>query len=144
MSVSGPVSGFSGRAKLLRALGATLAIALVASSATPAMAQRWGNGGYNGSGWSQGWGGSGWRGDRYRPYRHRDRGLNAGDVVGIAALIGAVAVIASSASKNSNKNKTTATSRDSYPDYPYNPQGQYDYPANGSSYPSAPYPSGSA
>jgi len=83
--------------------GAVSAAALVMGSVAPAAAR--GPGGWGSGGWSQSnWGSRGWGG-----YRHRDRGLNGGEIIGIAALIGAVAVIASSASKNGK-------SRSSYPD----------------------------
>ena len=78
--------------KMRLGIGAAVMAATLAGSVVPASAR-----GYGG-----GWGGS------YRPY-HRDRGLNAGDVIGIAALIGAVAVIASSAAKDRE-------ARDPYPD----------------------------
>jgi len=85
-------------------IGVTGAIALLAGSVVPAAAQGWGHGGWGGPG--GGWG--------HRPH-YRDRGLNAGDVIGIAALIGAVAVIASSASK-SNKERGTSTEPRDYPE----------------------------
>lgn len=97
-------------------MGMAAAVALLAGSVEPAAARGYGHGGYGPGGWgSGGWSSGGWGGGyRHRHYR-RDRGLNAGDVIGIAALIGAVAVIASSASKNKSER--------SYPD-------NRDYPAN--------------
>lgn len=71
---------------------------MLASGVSPAVARDHHRGGY-GYGYPGGWGGGPYR------YRRHDRGLNAGDVIGIAALIGAVAVIASSASKDRNANR---------------------------------------
>lgn len=76
-----------------RLLGLISAVAMAGAGIAPAAARDHGR---------HGWGspGYGWSGYRpHRHYRHRD-GLDAGDVIGIAALIGAVAVIASAASKD--------------------------------------------
>ncbi|MGE4429245.1 MAG: hypothetical protein AB7E05_00720 [Sphingobium sp.] len=89
-------------------MGLAATAAVLVGSVEPAVAR--GYGGWGSGGWSSGgWGG----GYHHRPYR-RDRGLNAGEVIGIAALIGAVAVIASSASKN--KDAKNRADRRSYPD----------------------------
>lgn len=75
------------------ATGAT-AVAMLVTSVAPALARDHGRYGgydrYHGYGY-----------DRYG-YRHRrhDDGLNAGEVIGIAALLGAVVIIASAASKD--------------------------------------------
>jgi len=70
--------------------GSAVAAALIATSVTPAMAQ-----GYPGYGYNKGWGhgGKGYR-------RHRDRGVDAGDVIAGVAIIGVIAAIAAAASKN--------------------------------------------
>jgi len=101
--------------KLRWIVGMAGAVALVAGSVAPAAARGpggWGSGGWGHNSWgSRGWGGY---------HRHRDRGLNGGEIIGIAALLGAVAVVASSASKNSK-------SRSSYPDdREYREDGYYD------------------
>lgn len=94
-----------------RLLGLVSAAAMVGASVAPAAARDHGRNGWGAPGY--GWGG-------YRPhrhYRHRD-GLDAGDVIGIAALIGAVAVIASAASKDKDHRAPDARAPypDSYPD----------------------------
>lgn len=74
--------------------GTVAGLTLLVGGIAPAVARdhhRPGGYGYPGD-----WGGYPYR---HRPYRGYDRGLGAGDVIGIAALIGAVAVIASAASK---------------------------------------------
>jgi len=81
--------------------------AMLASAATPAMAQR---GWYGGRGYDRGW-------DRGR----HDRVDGLGAFVGIAALFGAVAIIASSA----NKDKRAAQARNAPP--PPDPRGDYSY-----------------
>lgn len=130
---------FSAASKSRRFVGVMLSAALLAGSATPAMAQSWGGGYNSGHSWGSGWSGSGWRNDRYRDryrhYRHRDRGLNAGDVIGIAALIGAVAVIASSASKDKRAKQPDYREYPDAPSYPapssYPTSNQGSYPAAG-------------
>lgn len=84
-----------------RTAGALAMAAMLASAATPAMAQRgWGGGrGYD-RGWDRGY-------DRGR----NDRVDGLGAFVGIAALFGAVAIIASSA----NKDKRAAEARNAPP-----------------------------
>lgn len=76
-----------------RLLGLVSAMAMMGAGIAPAAARDHGR---------YGWGtpGYGWSG--YRPHRHyrHGGGLDAGDVIGIAALIGAVAVIASAAGKD--------------------------------------------
>ncbi|RVT41123.1 hypothetical protein [Sphingobium algorifonticola] len=62
-------------------IGAVVGIGLIAGSIASAEAR------------PRGWGDRGW-------HRHRDNGFNFGDVIGIAALIGAVAVVANSMSKD--------------------------------------------
>lgn len=71
------------------AAGLALA-AMLASTATPALADRGWGGGWNRGGWDRG----GWN-DRYR---RRDNGVAT--AIGVAALIGAVAIVASSAAKD--------------------------------------------
>ena len=102
MERNGTMSG----SKMRWAIGITGAVALLAGSVVPAAAQGWGPGGWRPGGHGGGWG--------HRPH-YRDRGLNAGDVIGIAALIGAVAVIASSASKDRKQTRSAPDPRD-YPD----------------------------
>lgn len=80
------------------AIGAVAAAALAAGSVSPAAARDYGYGGYGGGYYGNGYGGYGGYGG-HRHHRDRD-GLNAGEVIGIAALIGVVAVLASSASKD--------------------------------------------
>lgn len=70
-----------------------------------------------------GYGGS-WYGSPYRYRHHRDRGLGAGDVIGIAALIGAVAIIASSANKD-RKARSAPDRRYDDRDYDENQRGDY-------------------
>lgn len=71
------------------------AAAVAGANITPAAARDH----YRYPGYGYGYGGS-WYGSPYRHRHHRDRGLDAGDVIGIAALIGVVAIIASSANKD--------------------------------------------
>ncbi len=92
------------RTILARALvGATGVAAMLAASATPALARGPGGWGYRGYGYP-----GGWYGDRYR-YRHRHRhyhdGLSAGEVIGIIGVIGAVAVLASKANRDKVANR---------------------------------------
>ena len=94
-----------------RALALLAVTAVIAASVSPAAARdRYRHPGY-GYGYGGGWYGSPYRG---RHYRHH-RGLDAGDVIGIAAVLGAVAVIASSANKD--KRSTRSSDRDYDPDY---------------------------
>ena len=89
--------------------GAVIA-ALMATSATPAMAR----GGYDGYGYGYGYGyGNSWGGHNRRHHRHRDR-VDAGDVIGAVAVVGIIAAIASAASKS--KRTRTYPSADNYPD----------------------------
>lgn len=93
-----------------RLLGLVSATAMVSAGIAPAAARDHGRHGWGSPGY--GWGG-------YRPHRHyRHRGgLDAGDVIGIAALIGAVAVIASAAGKE--RGRSNPETRAPYPDtYP--------------------------
>jgi hypothetical protein len=71
-------------------VGSLVGAALVAGSVTPAMARdgRWDRG------YGRGWGGYG--------HHHRGNGFGFGDAVGVAALIGAVAIVASSMKKDSD------------------------------------------
>lgn len=62
-------------------MGAMVGIGLIAGSIASAEAR------------PRGWGDRGW-------HRHRDNGFNFGDAIGIAALVGAVAVVANSMSKD--------------------------------------------
>lgn len=84
------------RSKLRWITGTAGALAMLAGSIAPAAARDHRHGGY-GYGYPGGWGGGPYR---HRHHRHYDRGLDAGDVIGIAALIGAVAIIAGSAAKD--------------------------------------------
>ncbi|BAV64566.1 hypothetical protein SCLO_1015260 [Sphingobium cloacae] len=81
-------------------MGSLALLALVGASLSPAEARpRYGHGGWNQGGWNQGgWGHGGWGGDRWR--HRRGNGFGVGDAIGVAALIGAVAVVASSMSKD--------------------------------------------
>lgn len=69
-----------------------IAAAVLATSVTPAMAQSYRGDGYRNPG--QQWGG-------YR--RDRNRGPNAGQVVGAIALVGIIAAIASASKNNRNQ-----------------------------------------
>lgn len=69
--------------------------ALLATSAAPALARD--HGGWNHGGWGNGWGG-GWGGG-HRRWRHRGDGIDAGDVILGAIIIGGIAAVASAASK---------------------------------------------
>jgi hypothetical protein len=88
-------------------IGAATVMALVAGSISPAMARgnRPYSGPYNGGYYGDGHGGG--YGDGYRGHRHhRDRdGVSAGTVIGIAAVLGAVAIIAASASKSTKERR---------------------------------------
>lgn len=93
-----------------RLLGLVSAAAMMSAGIAPAAARDHGRHGWGSPGY--GWGG-------YRPHRHyrHGGGLDAGDVIGIAALIGAVAVIASAASKE--RERSAPETRTPYPDtYP--------------------------
>ena len=71
-------------------IGAAVSFGLIAGSITAAEARPRG---WNDRGWNdRGWGNRGWH--------RRDNGFNVGDAIGIAALIGAVAVVANSVSKD--------------------------------------------
>lgn len=92
------------------AVGAFSAGAMIVGTVAPAAARHndYRGGYYSGYGYS-----SAYRNYRpYKHYRHR-RGPSAGEVIGIAALIGAVAIIASSASKDKKSRRTS----DDRPDY---------------------------
>ena len=73
---------------------ATVAAAMLATSATPAMAQGFPGGGFPGGGFPGG-----------GQYRHHDRGISAGDVIAGVAVIGVLAAIAGAASKSNNRNR---------------------------------------
>jgi len=95
------------------AVGALSAGAMIVGTIAPAAARHkdYRGGYYNGYGYS-----SAYR--HYRPYKHyrhhrHRRGPSAGDVIGIAVLLGTVAVIASAASKD----KKTRRRSDDRPDY---------------------------
>jgi hypothetical protein len=77
--------------------GAVAASAMVAASISPAMARGYDRGGYGGGYYGGGYGG---HGGGYRHHRHHG-GDGVATAIGIAALIGAVAIVASAASKNS-------------------------------------------
>lgn len=80
---------------LSRLAGGAAALAMVAGGVTPAAAQGWGRHGpaiYGYPGGPIGWGG-------HHRRHHRDK-FDFGDFLGVAAIIGAVAVIASSADRN--------------------------------------------
>ena len=82
--------------KLRSVTAGAIATAMLATSATPALAQ-----GYSGYGYGPGYGhpGYGYNDNRYRQYRHRDRGSDAGAIIAGVAVIGIIAAIAASASK---------------------------------------------
>ncbi|MFM9976464.1 MAG: hypothetical protein ACKVOP_00255 [Sphingomonadaceae bacterium] len=81
--------------KLRSVMGSAAAAALLATSVTPAMAQ-----GYPGYGYGKGWNHGG---KRYR-HHHRERGIDAGDVIAGVAIIGVIAAIAAAASKTKRNN----------------------------------------
>lgn len=82
------------------AAAGVVSTAMLLSSVTPAMARDHHRGGY------------GWGGDRWH-HRHHDN-FNFGDAVGIAALVGAVAIVASSVNKD--KKAREASNGAPYPD----------------------------
>ncbi len=91
-----------------------IATAMLATSATPAMAQHYPGYGYGYPGYgSPGYGypGYGYEDYRHRDYRRRDRGSDAGAVIAGVAMIGIIAAIAASASRSrsqpswSNRNR---------------------------------------
>ena len=101
------------------AVGAITAGAIFVGSVAPAMARHKDyGGGYYGSRYGYSYP---YRYDRYRDYRyrhHRHRGgLDAGDVIGIALLVGAVAVVASSVNKDKKSRDRDRDWRDK--DRPY-------------------------
>lgn len=117
-----------------RALGAACALALTVAGAAPAAARPGGPYGYGGGpGWhghSGGYrGGPYWGG--YRGYRGYRGGLDAGDVIGIAALIGAVAVIAGAAARDRGSNRDY--DRNDNRPYDGNDSRRYDDRASGGS-----------
>lgn len=79
---------------LRKMMATTVAGALLATSATPALARP---GGWGNPGWGGGWGG-------HRRWRHRD-GIDVGDVILGAIIIGGIAAVASAAS-NSGRDRT--------------------------------------
>lgn len=82
--------------KMVRSvIASTLTAAMLATSATPAMAQGFPGGGYN-----NGYGHYDYRHDRRR---HHNRGVSAGDVIAGVAIVGVLAAIVGAASK-SNRN----------------------------------------
>lgn len=80
-------------------LGTAMSLGLLVGSIGPAEARQrgWGNGGWHDSGWNN--------------RRHRGDGFGLGDAIGVAAIIGAVAVVANSVSKDRD------AARSSTPDY---------------------------
>jgi len=78
--------------KMVRSVTASaLATAMLATSITPAMARDFS--GFNrGYGFNQG------------QFRHRDRGISAGDVIAGVAVIGVIAAIATAASRSNRRN----------------------------------------
>lgn len=101
--------------KMRLVLTALTGAALVAGSIAPAAARD--HRGWDNRGWDRGW-------------HRRDRGLDFGDAVGIAALIGAVAVVATSMSKDRKARSGTSDADRPYgdadtrnPDY----NGDQDY-----------------
>jgi hypothetical protein len=92
---------------LMRKLtGGAVAMAMLSTAITPAMAQGGFYGGYNyGNGYGYGEG---------RHHRHHDR-VDAGDVIGAIAIVGIIAAIASAGSKKSRNNDTVRRDRDGYP-----------------------------
>jgi hypothetical protein len=87
--------------------GTAAALALVATSATPAFARN--NHGYNGYGYGYGYNDYG---GRRHHRRHRDN-VDTGDVIGAIAVVGIIAAIASAASKA--KRAKQATSNGGFP-----------------------------
>jgi hypothetical protein len=85
--------------------GGAAALALIVGGATPAAAQGWGRHGpavYGHPGGSIGWGG--------HQRRHRDN-FDFGDFLGVAAILGAVAVIASSAERKRRQERPRTEDR---------------------------------
>lgn len=81
----------------LRKMTATAVIgALLATSATPALARPgWGN-----PGWGDGWGGG------HRRWGHRGDGIDAGDVILGAIILGGIAAVASGISKSKSQSRS--------------------------------------
>ncbi|MFC3439988.1 hypothetical protein ACFOKF_02040 [Sphingobium rhizovicinum] len=102
--------------------GALVSAGLMLGSISAAQAQPgWGGG--------RGWDRGGW--DRH--HRHRGNGFGFGDAVGVAALVGAVAIVASSL----NKDKQAQTARNDSDDYDAPPPSSgTDYGADVHSTPS--------
>lgn len=106
-----------------RVFGTASAAALLVAGVAPAAAQGPHHEGRPPMGHPHG---GGWYGDRWY-----DDGLDVGDVIGIAALIGAVAVIANSASKDRAANSGYDPNYDQTPAPNYDTQGNYDARDNG-------------
>lgn len=106
------------------AVGAITVGAMFVGSVAPAMARHKDyGGGYYGGRYGYGYDYP-YRYDRYRHHRHRG-GLDAGDVIGIALLAGAVAIVASSVNKDKK-----SRDRDRDPDWHDNErsrEGRDDY-----------------
>jgi hypothetical protein len=100
---------------LRKLISGAAVVALTVASATPALADRGGFGG-PGGGFGGGFGGYGGYGDGGR---HRDRGIDGGDVLAGLAIVGIFAAIAVAASKSSNSSRRTTSN-----DYPNNANQQ--------------------
>jgi len=78
----------------LRKMTTTAVIgALLAASATPALAR-------------PGWGNSGWGGGGHRGWRHRGDGIDAGDVILGAVILGGIAAVASGMSRSKQEGRS--------------------------------------
>ena len=78
-------------------MASAITAAMLATSASPAMAQ-----GYPGYGYGYGYGDQGYGHGDYDRYRRHNRGVSAGDVIAGVAIIGVLAAIAGAASKSNN------------------------------------------
>jgi hypothetical protein len=98
-------------------LAGVAGIALLVSTATPAMARGYGSisigSGYGGLGYGLGYGSS-WGGGRGWGRHHDHDRVDAGDVIGAIAVIGVIAAIASASSKK-NRDRSDRADRDDYP-----------------------------
>ncbi len=109
---------------LSRWVGSLALAGMLASAATPAMAQRGYGGGYGGGrGYDRGY--------------HRGGGDGFGVFLGVAALVGAVAVIASSAAKDKKAAQARPVDPSTDPSY----DGAYDGSVASAPYPDAQVPS---
>lgn len=114
--------------KLRMVMGSLVGAALLAGSIAPAQAR-------GGRGWDRGgWDRGGWgRGDWGHRHHHGD-GFDFGDAIGIAALIGAVAIVANSVSKDKAEVRDRASAPPPVDDRDYQPSDPTDDQGGDSGY----------